>query len=354
MVWNQQLRTVLMVIAVIAVMVLLIVDAGSVLAQDEDGLQITNIQVDASGEDGENLNGESVTIKNTGKKNVNVTGYTLDYGSEGQVYEFPELRLSPGATVIVRSGSGQRSVGGSEPPVHDVYANFSEPALANDGSKLTLGDTNDSIVARRSYGSPAINGFDDVPTDPDDDGQYEDVNANGDFTVIDVQALFANRDDEAVQNNPESFDFNQDTVFTVSDVQALFVEQRQQPGMLTLQVVRANVSGDDGENLNEEYLLFENTGGQPLNVANYTVQYPESQTYTFGDITLPVGGTARLMTGSGDDGISGDGMEYLLHARYETPMLDNSGGRITITDESGEITSNVTYPPQEEGGTYEP
>ncbi|WP_152422961.1 dockerin type I domain-containing protein [Halorubrum kocurii] len=60
------------------------------------------------------------------------------------------------------------------------------------------------------------------PTDVDNDGLYEDVNGDGTASITDVQALFANKDDEYIQNNPEQFDFNGDGQFSVVDVQALF------------------------------------------------------------------------------------------------------------------------------------
>jgi PKD repeat protein len=63
-----------------------------------------------------------------------------------------------------------------------------------------------------------------APSDPDDDGRYEDVNGDGEVNVVDVQALFSNLDSPWVRNNPQAFDFNDDGTFSVVDVQALFVE----------------------------------------------------------------------------------------------------------------------------------
>jgi hypothetical protein len=63
---------------------------------------------------------------------------------------------------------------------------------------------------------------DNAPTDPDGDGLYEDVNGDGDVNVGDAQALFANTDDPAVQNNVDAFDFNGDGSVDVGDAQALF------------------------------------------------------------------------------------------------------------------------------------
>lgn len=61
------------------------------------------------------------------------------------------------------------------------------------------------------------------PTDPDNDGLYEDINGDGQFDVFDVQAFFNNINSEPIQNNAELFDFDgSGGDANVFDVQALF------------------------------------------------------------------------------------------------------------------------------------
>lgn len=55
----------------------------------------------------------------------------------------------------------------------------------------------------------------DAPRDPDSDGTY----GYGETNVVDVQALFANGDDEAVRRHPEAFEFNDGERVNVVDVQ---------------------------------------------------------------------------------------------------------------------------------------
>jgi hypothetical protein len=43
--------------------------------------------------------------------------------------------------------------------------------------------------------------------------------------VADAQALFANLDSTAVQNNPDTFDYNGDGRVNVADAQALFAQE---------------------------------------------------------------------------------------------------------------------------------
>jgi PKD repeat protein len=66
------------------------------------------------------------------------------------------------------------------------------------------------------------------PSDPDDDGLYEDVTGDGEFNILDVQTLFMNLDTPELQNTSEKFNFSgldPDRV-TILDVQALYHELR--------------------------------------------------------------------------------------------------------------------------------
>ncbi|KTG27105.1 hypothetical protein [Haloferax profundi] len=61
------------------------------------------------------------------------------------------------------------------------------------------------------------------PADLDGDGLFEDINHDGNVTVSDVQALFANRDGSVAQDNAGRFDFTQDGQLNIVDIQHLFV-----------------------------------------------------------------------------------------------------------------------------------
>ncbi|MFB6254172.1 MAG: dockerin type I domain-containing protein [Halobacteriaceae archaeon] len=63
---------------------------------------------------------------------------------------------------------------------------------------------------------------DSVPTDPDNDGKFEDINGDGEATVTDVVALFKNRASPAIQNHVDAYDFNNDGEVNVVDVVKLF------------------------------------------------------------------------------------------------------------------------------------
>ena len=69
---------------------------------------------------------------------------------------------------------------------------------------------------------PALPGFESAPTDPDGDGVYEDVNGNGELSLADVTALFANAESPEVTENAAAYDFNDNGEFTLADVTVLF------------------------------------------------------------------------------------------------------------------------------------
>ena len=90
-----------------------------------------------------------------------------------------------------------------------------------DGNNYAISGTNGASIAVTEV---TVGDFVNPVTDADSDGEYEDINGDGDFNIVDVQALFANLDDDSIQNNAEKFDFNNDGAVDIVDVQALFFE----------------------------------------------------------------------------------------------------------------------------------
>ena len=96
-------------------------------------------------------------------------------------------------------------------------------ALGNEtGTDYVVNDTASASLTVTPV--PTIGSFENAPTDPDGDGVYEDINGNGEMNVVDVQAMFANRGDPGLKNNPQYFDFSGNSEVDVVDVQALFAE----------------------------------------------------------------------------------------------------------------------------------
>ncbi|WP_338728651.1 lamin tail domain-containing protein [Haladaptatus sp. DJG-WS-42] len=106
---------------------------------------------------------------------------------------------------------------------------------------------------------------------------------------------------------------------------------------LVVKQVHADAAGRDGENLNDEYLVFENTGSEPLSLAGWTVRDEAGKTYTFSELTLDPGATVTLHTGSGTDSDTD---------RYwdaSGPVWNNDGDTVTVTDDEGTVVVEVTY-----------
>lgn len=93
------------------------------------------------------------------------------------------------------------------------------------GNSYTIAeDTGTSINVTGSQPGPGdVTGNGDAATDPDGDGQFEDINGDGSANVADVQALFAALNTIG-SDNASFFDFNDDGNLNVADVQALFTQ----------------------------------------------------------------------------------------------------------------------------------
>ena len=88
-------------------------------------------------------------------------------------------------------------------------------------SLAVTGITEATVTVQNVAQPPAVVG-DNRPTDTDGDGTFDDVNGDGSFDVNDVTALWANRNSDAIENNPTQFDVNGDGSFDVNDVTALW------------------------------------------------------------------------------------------------------------------------------------
>lgn len=102
--------------------------------------------------------------------------------------------------------------------------------------------------------------------------------------------------------------------------------------------VHADAAGNDGANLNDEYVVLENAGDETLAIGGWTVSDAAGHTYAFPDgATLGAGARLTLHTGSGED---------TARHRYwgrESPVWNNDGDTITVRDGSGRLVVRRTY-----------
>lgn len=97
--------------------------------------------------------------------------------------------------------------------------------VISDGWAYVVTDAGELFGLRgEATGPPPVGPHQADPTDPDSDGQYEDVDGDGDVDVADVQTLYNAQGSSTVQSNTSAFDFNNSGGISIGDVQALFKE----------------------------------------------------------------------------------------------------------------------------------
>ncbi|MDS0260536.1 lamin tail domain-containing protein [Haloarcula sp. S1CR25-12] len=109
-------------------------------------------------------------------------------------------------------------------------------------------------------------------------------------------------------------------------------------GELAVERIHADAASDDRDNLNDEYVVFENTGTEPLDLSGWTVEDEVGTTYTFPDgFTLDDGSSVTLYTGSGTD------TETELYWGSGSPIWNNGGDTIIVHNSEGESVLTETY-----------
>ncbi|MGY4905150.1 lamin tail domain-containing protein [Streptomyces sp. 900116325] len=106
-----------------------------------------DIQYDSPGRDdwsNRSLNREWVEVTNTGRRAVNLRGWTL-WDREGNLYRFGDLRLASRATVRVHTGRGNDTR-------RDVYQDSRDYIWSNYADKATLRDDHGRTVDTHSWG----------------------------------------------------------------------------------------------------------------------------------------------------------------------------------------------------------
>jgi|GEM_PF-510041 endonuclease YncB( thermonuclease family) len=108
-------------------------------------------------------------------------------------------------------------------------------------------------------------------------------------------------------------------------------------GVLELVQVHADAEGTESENLNDEYVVFENTGSGAMELTNFAVSDEVDNTYTVPEFTLDAGAQVTLHTGEGTDS-SND-----LYWGRGSAVWNNTGDTVTVTDDAGSVVLDVTY-----------
>nr|WP_303647115.1 lamin tail domain-containing protein [Haloarchaeobius salinus] len=108
-------------------------------------------------------------------------------------------------------------------------------------------------------------------------------------------------------------------------------------GQLSLVEVHADAAGNDNENLNDEYLVFENTGDSTLDLGGWVLEDAAGHRYTFPTVTLAPGEQVTVYTGSGTDG---DGE---LYWGADGAIWNNGGDTVLVTTDDGTVVVEEEY-----------
>jgi competence protein ComEC len=95
--------------------------------------------------------------------------------------------------------------------------------------------------------------------------------------------------------------------------------------------------GNDNDNLNEEYVCFENQGGSAADMTDWHVQDAVSTTYTFPAFMLAAGAHVQLHTGSGVDTATD------LYWGRGQAVWTNTGDTVYLYDAGWGLVDEYTY-----------
>ncbi|MFB6113626.1 MAG: lamin tail domain-containing protein [Halodesulfurarchaeum sp.] len=102
--------------------------------------------------------------------------------------------------------------------------------------------------------------------------------------------------------------------------------------------IHPDASGNDHENLNGEYVTFENRGTTTLDLSGWTVSDGDGHTYVVPDgFKIVPGERFRLYTGMGTD------TGRNLYWGSDSAIWNNGGDSVTVSDPSGTVRVNRTY-----------
>ncbi|WP_049936541.1 lamin tail domain-containing protein [Haloplanus natans] len=110
-------------------------------------------------------------------------------------------------------------------------------------------------------------------------------------------------------------------------------------GTLVVGEIVPDPDGSDRENLDDEYVVFENAGDEPLDLSGWTVEDGAGRTYTVPDgYVLDAGGTVTLRTGTGTD------TDADMYWGSGSAIWNNDGDTVIVRNSDGDPVLRETYP----------
>ncbi|PHQ44997.1 competence protein [Halorubrum sp. C3] len=212
-------------------------------------------------------------------------------------------------------------------PTEEVLQRFADRSIstywtATHGNIVLVSDGNGVSVQTQR----------DAPTDPLAIRDAEPVEPGTSGEVVERTRLGGDPVDggsgDGADDGDDTDDTNGDNETTSTDPAAA----------LEVATINADAEGDDGENLNDEYVVFENTGDEAVDLSGWTVEDEAAHSYEFPQgFTLDVGATVTLRTGSGTD------TDTELYWESGTPIWNNAGDTVILSNADGEHVLEVSY-----------
>ncbi len=111
------------------------------------------------------------------------------------------------------------------------------------------------------------------------------------------------------------------------------------PSSFTIEIsdMHADAQGDDNDNLNDEYVIFENNDGLSLVMTGWTILDEANNFYDFPNFLLANGSSVTLYTGSGPDTTT------QLYWGSTKPIWNNGGDTLYLRDAEGYLVTYYTY-----------
>ena len=116
----------------------------------------------------------------------------------------------------------------------------------------------------------------------------------------------------------------------------IWFERAMNPALKIAQI-HADAKGDDRKNLNDEYIVFKNTGFAPLDLTGWNLADAANHTYLFPNFILQPHRTVTIHTGIGKN------TEDRLYWGSRKPVWNNDGDTIILKDADGNVVLVHTY-----------
>ena len=99
-----------------------------------------------------------------------------------------------------------------------------------------------------------------------------------------------------------------------------------------------NAVDNDNENLNDEYVSFQNNCENDINMNGWTVKDASNNIYTFKEFVFRNNSIVTLYTGSGRD------TSNKLYWKKERAVWNNNGDTLFLRDDKGNLVLSYSYP----------